>query len=142
MNIEIKIGLSNIDWDDLFSLYATIGLVAGNGKKRNSNTIRKAFENSYKVVLALENNKIIGAGRMISDGLCYGMIFDVGILPEYQKKGIGKMIMNTLIKNEEKLCIHLTSTFGNEGFYRKNGFKKHKTAMAKYPNESEYLEKD
>jgi predicted N-acetyltransferase YhbS len=36
--------------------------------------------------------------------------------------------------------IHLTSTFGNEEFYKKLGFKKHKTAYAKYPFQSKYLE--
>jgi ribosomal protein S18 acetylase RimI-like enzyme len=27
---------------------------------------------------------------MLSDGICYASIFDVGVLPKYQKKGIGK----------------------------------------------------
>jgi len=77
---------------------------------------------------------------LISDGVCYGMIFDVGVLPSYQNKGIGKGIMNELMKGNEQISIHLTSTFGNEAFYGKLGFKKHKTAHAKYPRNSEYLE--
>jgi len=67
--------------------------------------------------------------------LCYGIVFDVAVLPEYQKKGIGKGLMNVLLKGEEHMPIHLTSTFGNEDFYKKLGFKKHKTAYAKYPYE-------
>jgi len=43
--------------------------------------------------------------------------------------------MNVLLKGEEHMPIHLTSTFGNEDFYKKLGFKKHKTAYAKYPYE-------
>ena len=83
---------------------------------------------------------MVGAGRLISDGICYGTIFDLGVLPDYQKQGIGKGIMNELLRNNEHLCIHLTSTFGNEEFYRKLGFKSHKTAFAKYPFDSKYLE--
>ena len=38
------------------------------------------------------------------------------------------------------MSIHLTSTFGNEDFYKKLGFKKHKTAYSKYPFPSKYIE--
>jgi len=40
-------------------------------------------------------------------------------------------------------CVHLVSTAGNEEFYRKAGFRKMKTGMARYLNPSlaeEYLE--
>lgn len=77
---------------------------------------------------------------MLSDGVCYGMIFDVGILQEYRNQNIGKKLIGELLKGEEHLCIHLTSTFGNEEFYKKLGFMKHKTAFAKYPFKSDYLQ--
>jgi hypothetical protein len=40
-------------------------------------------------------------------------------------------------------CVHLISTTGNEGFYRKFGLKMLKTGMARYLNpilSDEYLE--
>ena len=43
---------------------------------------------------------------MLSDGICYGMIFDVGVLPEYQKSGIGKGLIAELQKDNHHLCIH------------------------------------
>ncbi len=135
--IRIQIGLNNIDWEQLFLLYQSVGLTVARG---NLDSLRSAFQNSYKVAIACLDDKIIGAGRMVSDGIFYGTIFDVGILPDYQKQGIGKKIMNSLLNGEDKLCVHLTSTFGNEQFYQKIGFKKHKTAMAKYPYKSDYLE--
>ncbi len=134
-----KIGIDCIDWQQLFQIYDEVGLVAGYGKTKDHDKIRKAFEQSYKVVTAWRNEKLIGAARMLSDGVCYGMIFDVGVLPEYQKLGIGKGLIAGLLKENEHLCIHLTSTFGNEEFYRKLGFKHHKTAFAKYPYDSDYL---
>jgi len=70
----------------------------------------------------------------MSDGTCYSTIFDVGVLPEFQKSGIGKGLMQQLLAGLEHTCVHLTSTFGNETFYEKLGFKHHKTAMAKYPS--------
>ena len=82
---------------------------------------------------------MIGAGRMLSDGVCYGMVFDVGVIPEYRRKGIATGVMNELLKGCETLSIYLTSRFGVEDLYRKPGFKKQINAFAKYPRESEHL---
>ncbi len=138
--IEYRIGTSCIDWEMLTELYGQVGLVANHGKKREGAIVREAFEASSKVVTAWNNQKLIGAGRMLTDNICYGTIFDVGVLPTFQNKGIGKGVVLELMKGKENLCIHLTSTFGNEQFYGKLGFRRHKTGMAKYPYDSEYLE--
>lgn len=138
--VEYKTGIDSVDWNALGDLYGEVGLVAEFGKKRDLEKIRQAFQSSYRVVTAWKNGKQVGAGRMISDGLCYGTIYDVGVLDACRKQGIGKGIMAALLKGNEHLLVYLTSTFGNEDFYKQLGFKKHKTAYAKYPRESEYLE--
>lgn len=124
----------------LTELYGEVGLVANHGKKKESTVIRMAFQASNKVVSAWSNEKLIGAGCMLTDNICYGSIFDVGVLPSFQKQGVGRGIVIELMKGNEHLCIHLTSIFGNEQFYRNLGFRRHKTAFAKYPYVSEYLE--
>ena len=138
--VEYRTGTDSIDWKALGELYEEVGLVAGFGKKRDIGTIRQVFQRRYKVVTAWQEGKLVGAGRMLSDGLCYGTIYDVGVLEAYQGQGVGKGIMEALLKGSGHLLVYLTSTFGSEEFYRKLGFKKHKTAYAKYPHESEYLE--
>ncbi|MBN1380413.1 MAG: GNAT family N-acetyltransferase [Deltaproteobacteria bacterium] len=135
--IDYRTGINSIYWEALANLYLQVGLGIG---KKDVATLRQAFEGSGKVVTAWHNGELVGAGRMITDGIRYGSIFDVGVLPAFQKQGIGKDIMNELIKGNEHLYIHLTSTFGNELFYSKLGFRRHKTAMAKYPHDSDYLE--
>jgi len=138
--VEYKSGTDLINWDSLVQLYFETDGVVGLGRERNLDKIKKAFLKSYKVVTVWEEDKIIGAGRMISDGVCYGWIHDMAILPEYQKHGLGKRLMEELLNENENLLIGLTSAFGVEEFYYKLGFKKHKTALAKYPGESIYLE--
>lgn len=135
--IEYRTGISNIDWTMLVELYGQVGLAVGH---KDIETIRKAFQASSKVVTAWHDQQLVGAGRMITDNVCYASIFDVGVLPAFQKLGIGKCIMIELMKGKEQLGLLLTSTFGNEEFYRKLGFRRHKTAMAKYPHDSHYLE--
>ncbi len=138
--VKYKSGTDLINWASLVQLYFETDGVVGLGRERNLDKIKKAFLKSYKVVTVWEEDKIIGAGRMISDGVCYGWIHDMAILPEYQKHGLGKRLMEELLNENENLLIGLTSAFGVEEFYYKLGFKKHKTALAKYPGESIYLE--
>jgi GNAT superfamily N-acetyltransferase len=138
--IKYKTGTDVINWESLTQLYFETDLVVGLGKDKNLIKIKEAFLNSYKVITAWDGDKVIGAGRLISDGVCYGWIHDMGVLPDLQKKGIGRNIMKELMTGNESLLIGLTSSFEAVEFYYKLGFKKHKTALAKYPGNSIYLE--
>ena len=106
--------------------------------------VSDAFNSSFAVVTAWSDSRLIGFGRMISDGKMYSSVFDVVVDPEFQKNGIGLGIMNRLIeKTPPKSFILLTTTLGKEPFYAKLGFRKHKTAMALYRGRKEpnpYLE--
>jgi GNAT superfamily N-acetyltransferase len=137
--IDVRLGLEGMDWLQLTELYAEVGLIRGHGKRRETDKIEQAFRASSKVATAWEGTRLVGAGRMISDGVCYGSVFDVGVLPAWQKRGIGARLVAALVEGSEDLCIHLTSTLGNEPFYAKLGFLRHRTAMARYPHASDYL---
>ncbi len=136
--IKYKTEISETDWSKLADIYRrTPQLSLG---KKDIGTIRAAFESSSKVATAWKGLQLIAAGRALSDGLCYASIFDVAVLPDFQKRGVGKGIVLELLQGYEQLNVYLTSTFGNEPFYAKLGFRRHKTAMARYPHDSEYLE--
>lgn len=69
-------------------------------------------------------------GRAIRDGM-YVLIVDIVVIPEYQNKGIGKMVINRLLEEIEKdtkdgdaTSITLIAVSGKEGFYEKCGFIK------------------
>jgi len=138
--IEYKTGLSVIDWDSLIQMYKELDLVIGLARAGKIKKIKRAFNNTFKIVTAWDGDEIVGAGRLISDGECYGWIHDVGVHPKYQKKGVGRGIMNELMNGNEHLLFGLTSSFEAVEFYQELGFKKHKTALAKYPGKSSYLE--
>ena len=138
--IEYKTGTDVINWESLVQLYFETDGVIGLAREGNLAKIKEAFLNTYKVVTAWDGEKIVGAGRLISDGVCYGWIHDMSVLPDLQKKGIGRGIVKELMNGNKDLLFGLTSSFEAEEFYYKLGFKKHKTALAKYPGKSIYLE--
>jgi ribosomal protein S18 acetylase RimI-like enzyme len=142
MAISYKTGIDNLDWDQLTALYhyPGIGMVGGRGEKGDKEGIRQAFLNSYRVVTAWNDNRLVGSCRILSDGLCYGMIFDVGVLPEHRRKGVATTMLNLLLDGMDNMTIHLTSRFGMEDLYRKLGFKRHKNAFARYSFPTLYVE--
>lgn len=92
---------------------------------------QKALENTFYSVSIYEDEKIIGYGRLIGDTVCFMYIQDIMVIPEYQNKKTGTLIMNKLLDkiNELKkinpdLMTYLGATKDKEGFYEKFGFVK------------------
>ncbi len=112
-------------YEDYCSLRKSVGWLIFS-KEQTENALR----NSLFTVIAVDNNEVIGMGRLIGDGMYY-MISDIVVCPPYQKKGIGTNITNLLINfvNRKtpiggRSSIQLIAEKGKELFYEKMGFKR------------------
>ena len=119
---QIKENIQNVEEFNL--LYDAVGWGA-----YEKEITKQALENTYYSVSVYDNDKIIGYGRLIGDTICFMYIHDVMVLPEYQSKKVGTMIMNKLLeeitKIKEKhpdLLVYLGASKNKEGFYKKFGF--------------------
>ena len=54
---------------------------------------QKAMDNSWYWTSVFDNEKLIGIGRLISDGVLYAFVCDMIVLHAYQKRGIGSAIL-------------------------------------------------
>ncbi len=108
--------------------------------KRTSQEVKDSFLTSSHLVVAYASDKIIGFGRTVDDGQFYALIVDVVVAPSYQEKGVGKTIIELLKK---KLVgynfVTLTSAPGKDGFYKKIGWKKQKSAYL-WPKDNQQIE--
>jgi len=136
MQFEWYYTQTNIDWEELSNLYK----IAPLGDK-NANALKTVFSNSLFKCFVFNENKLIGAGRALADGLDCSYICDIAIHPDFQGVGLGKEIINKL---KEFSCEHkkiiLYANPGKEGFYKKLGFKRMNTAMAIFENQDLALE--
>ena len=66
-----------------------------------------------------DGSEMIGFGRALSDGAYQAAIYDVAVLPAYQGKGIGKLIVEKLIERCPDCNYILYSSPGKEIFYQK-----------------------
>ena len=128
MDVLLQHDLDDVNWEELATLFRLAPL-----GDRDLDQLKRAFENSYFTVVAQHENRVVGAGRVISDGEYYANIYDIVVLPEFQGQGIGRRMMQDLLDRIGSKFILLTTTLGKEPFYAKLGFRRHKTAMAIYP---------
>lgn len=101
-----------------------------------------AMKHTLFRVSVYDKNEIVAMARMIGDlGLDY-YIKDVVVKPEYQKKGIGKMLINELIKYIQRNGVSGTNIFvelcampDKISFYEQFGFEANEAQRLKilYP---------
>jgi ribosomal protein S18 acetylase RimI-like enzyme len=104
INIRIKAGLSG----------------------RTPEAAKIGLSNSIFAVQIIYKEQTVGIGRIIGDGGCFFQIVDVAVLPDHQKKGLGKMIMSSLMKyldaNAPK-SSYVSLIADQPDFYPQFGFK-------------------
>ncbi|MBW9174034.1 GNAT family N-acetyltransferase [Clostridium estertheticum] len=129
MKLKIQYNCLNIDWNYVSEILKKVGMMYFEGEVH-----KKAFENSHTVVFAFDDNKLIGFGRVISDGTYQAAIYDIAVLPEYQGKKVGTTIVNSLLKCIPQCNFILYASPGKEIFYENMNFKKMKTGMVLFLN--------
>jgi ribosomal protein S18 acetylase RimI-like enzyme len=130
-------GDKNINWGELQNLYK----IAPLGDK-NMDDLKTTFTNSMFKCFAYFDDKIVGAGRALADGVDTSYICDVVVHPDFQGQYIGKEIMRKLMEFSKKHNkIILYSNIGKEEFYKKLGFAKMNTAMAVFKNQEQAKQK-
>ena len=127
MNLHFQYSIENIDWQQVVETLKSVGM-----GYRTPEVHLRAFANSEIVVFVFDDDKMIGFGRTISDGEYQAAIYDVAILPEYQGKGIGKMLIKSIIERLPNYNIILYASPGKEKFYEKDNFRRMKTGMARF----------
>ena len=129
MNLKIQYNCIDVEWNCIPKILKEVGMSYFEGQVH-----KKAFENSHTVVFVFDDDKLIGFGRAISDGICQAAIYDIAVLPGYQGKNIGTTIVNSILKRIPQCNFILYASPGKEIFYEKLNFKKMKTGMAIFLN--------
>ncbi len=88
-------------------------------------TLHRALLASHTLVTAWDGSTLAGLGNAISDGHLVVYYPHLLVLPRYQGKGIGRMIMDRLREKYRHFHMQmLTADAGAVEFYKKAGFSK------------------
>lgn len=120
--ITIKINTINVQ--DYLAIRAKVGW-----KKLLEEQAAQALKHSIYVIGAYEDDQLVGMGRIVGDGAVVCYVQDLIVIPEYQKKGVGSLLLNHLIEyveslrqEESQMMLCLMCAKGREIFYEKHGF--------------------
>ena len=85
----------------------------------------KALMNSDTLITAWDGNRLVGLGNAISDGYLVVYYPHLLVHPDYQGKGIGRMIVDRFQKKYGNFHQQMLTADGKAiDFYRKCGFEK------------------
>ena len=108
---------------EILNLYASVGWTAYTDCPE---VLRGGFENSLLILAAYEKDQLLGIIRTVGDGCSIVFIQDILVFPEHQRKGIGSMLIQSVL---ERFChvrqIELAAdcTPGTVAFYKSQGFR-------------------
>lgn len=136
MQVELNPELTQADRERISKIFELV-----DWGTRTPEEIKQAFSKSSVVSIVKHDAQIVGFGRTVDDGKYYALLVDVVVHPSFQAKGIGKTIVNTLLEQLQGYnFVTLTAAPNKEGFYRKLGWKKQKSAFMLPKDEKQLLE--
>ena len=127
--IRVQTDCSGIDWIQVRELLKSVEM-----GHHEPEMHQQAFINSYAVIFLLQNDRLLGLGRAISDGIYQAGLYDIAILTEFQGRGFGRKIVESLMDRLEGMNVILYANPGRGGFYEKFGFRNLRTGMIRFKN--------
>jgi ribosomal protein S18 acetylase RimI-like enzyme len=113
------------DTNDYWDLFQTTGW--NEEYNFTQQDLENAIKNSWYSNSLYDDDKLIGFGRVIADGVHHAFIVDLIIHPDYQGQGLGSKLLDRLVTkcNDSKIRdIQLFAAKDKSGFYEKFGFEK------------------
>ncbi|ANE85578.1 MULTISPECIES: GNAT family N-acetyltransferase [Bacillus] len=119
------------DFNGLLSLYESL---EWNSLKLTVNELERMCKQSWYAIYVFNDKRLVGMGRVISDGVITGIICGVGVLPKYQSSGIGKEIVERLIQHceQNKVIPQLMCVEKLQSYYESIGFEAFSIGMTKH----------
>jgi len=99
--------------------------------RREPELIVRALQNSLAVVSIwvkgqdFKPDELIGFARATGDKVFNATVWDMVVRPDYQRAGIGRLVMCELLKELDEYQIPLVTLYadpGTDGFYKRFGF--------------------
>lgn len=87
--------------------------------------LKNAYKHSLKILGAYDADKLVGIIRAVGDGYSIVYIQDIIVLPEYQRKGIGTLLLDKILseyKNVYQKALMTDNTEKTIQFYKSVGF--------------------
>ncbi|MDR0262362.1 MAG: GNAT family N-acetyltransferase [Sphingobacterium sp.] len=120
MNIKLSVN-RDLNANDILQLYQANKWSAA----EKPELLLKGLLNSHSLVTAWDGTTLVGLGNAISDGYLVVYYPHLLVLPSYQGKGVGRLIMDKMQEIYKDFHMQMLTADGKAiDFYKKNGFER------------------
>lgn len=108
--------------EEILPLYESVGWTL---YAANPAALRRAFAGSLAVWAAYVDGKLVGICRIVGDGESIMYVQDLLVHPSYQRQGIGKKLLQTVMDafpHVQQKLLQTDDTPETKAFYRAAGF--------------------
>ena len=131
--IHLKTDSDGIDWEQVTEVLQKSGL-----SDAPAEVHKKAFTNSGLVAFLLDNDRVIGVARALTDHVSQGAIYNVALRDEYQGRGLGRKLIESLLERMQGQNVILYTHPQTVLMYEKFGFRRAKSAMEFFQIDEEH----
>jgi GNAT superfamily N-acetyltransferase len=118
MAVTINSSLDGVDWTQAKADLAADAFDNG----RSPEALHRSFAQSQHVVIARDDDRVVGMARLLSDGVCNAYLLDVWTASSRRGQGIASSMVRSLADRVPGQHIGL-QTDDAEGFYASLGFR-------------------
>lgn len=90
---------------------------------------KKLLEHSNRAVVAVDGSRIVGFARALCDEVSNGYVSMVAVAEDKRGHGIGRELVQQLVKDDSGITWVLRAGRGSSGFWEKVGFRSSEIAM-------------
>jgi ribosomal protein S18 acetylase RimI-like enzyme len=107
---------------DLDQLAALMRAVGWEDRASDLARVKAAVDGSRWIVSAWDGSRLVGFCRAFTDGAFTAYVSWVAVLPEYQRRGVGRELVSRLMEGRERIAFVLHARAAVHPFYNKLGY--------------------
>lgn len=120
-DLTIKEGLDGLSPARITTLYRRAPLLRPVG---HPDQVWKMFENASLVLTAWHKGHLIGIARVMTDNVLYSYLCDLAVEPDVQRLGVGKALINEVLKRCAGTELVLRDSDISASYYEYLGFSR------------------
>lgn len=122
-NFEVFTDISRIDFDVVNGVLATAYWSEHRTAERNIQGWR-ASQVVFGLYDTAKDGRQVGGARVVGDGVSFGWLADVFVVPEYQGRGLGKFLISCVVDEPSCQAVGrlLLGTRDAHGLYEQHGW--------------------
>lgn len=112
---------TNRDMPAIADILGAVGW--GDQADYQTDQLHAMFDGTDYVAVAKTDERTVGYIRAFTDYVSVAWIAEIAVHPDFQRQGVGKRLLDEVVRDLSKTAIYAEVTPGTEAFFARNGLK-------------------